>query len=319
MAIGATGFSFLGIGKETSKFTAVAASDYIKATSFDGDDALDVLMDQGMRGVMATTFGAVAGTRQASFSIEGDVHLDTIGYFLQGIMGGYAVAGVGDPYTHTFSLDNDRTGDGQCQSYTLWDFNGLQARKYAGATESSLSLRFSAQELLTFSSSWSAIASVTDATPSPSFSTVKPIAGWVGTISHDGGANALVEECEISFSRNVTPVFTIAGDQDPVQMWQGPLDVSGRLMFLAAAELEFTNYLGVVDVGPIVITFAQTTHSLVLTMTSVIYTQAKVERGDDFTQVSAQFTAIANVTDIGASLGYGPIKPVLINAKATYA
>ena len=63
---GATGFSFLGIGKETTKGTAVTATHYIPTTSHDGDDTVDVLMDQGMRGSMATSYGAVKGTTQAT-------------------------------------------------------------------------------------------------------------------------------------------------------------------------------------------------------------------------------------------------------------
>lgn len=315
MAIGATGFSFLGIGKETTKLTAVAATDYIKATSFDGDDSVDVLLDQGLRGAMATTFGAVKGSTQSSFSVEGDVHLDTFGYFLHGIMGGYLFA-AGTPATHTFSTLN--SGTGQCQSYTFHDYNGLQARKYAGCTESSLSLRLSAQELLTYSSSWSGILSVTESTPTPSFSTLAPIAGYVGTITHGGSSSAIIEECEITFSRNVSPVFTVDGTTDPSQIWQGPLDVSGRLMFIASDEVEFLRYTGV-TFPTTVIAFTQGTGSLTLTMTSLVYTSAKVERGDDFTQVSVQFTALANTTDVGASAGYGPIKPVLLNSMATYA
>ena len=315
MAIGSTGFSFLGIAKEVTKGTAVAAADYIKATSFDGDDAIDVLLDQGLRGAMTTTFGAVKGTQQASFSIEGDVHVDTLGYLLDGIFGGYAVTGAG-PYTHTFSVLN--SGTGQCPSYTLHDYNGLQARKYAASTESSLSLRFSAQELLTYSASYSCFASATESTPTPTFSTLAPIAGWVGSVTHGGGANILLEEADITITRNVTPVFTIDGTADPSQMWQGPLSVSGRLMFLASDETEFTRYTGVTPTTT-VLTFVQGTASLVLTMTSIIYTGAKIERGDDFTQVSAQFEALGNTTDVGASAGYGPIKPVLVNSKATYA
>lgn len=316
MAIGSTGFSFLGIAKEVTKGTAVAASDYIKATSFDGDDQTDVLLDQGLRGSMTSSFGAVKGTTQSSFSIESDVHVDTVGYFLDAIFGGYAVSGAG-PYVHIFSLLN--SGTGQCASYTLHDYNGLQQRKYAAATESSLSLRFSAQELLTLSTSWSAFASATESTGTPSFSTILPVAGWVGTISLDGSSNALIEEADISISRNVTPVFTIDGTADPSQLWQGPMSVSGRLMFLASAETEFTNYLTVADPGPLVITFTQGTAIIAITCTSIVYTSAKVERGDDFTQVSAQFEGLGTTTDAGASLGYSPCKITLTNSKATYA
>ena len=48
-------------------------------------------------------------------------------------------------------------------------------------------------------------------------------------------------------------------------------------------------------------------------MSRVVYNQAKVERGDDYTQVSAQFDAIANTGDQGSSGGFSPIKVTLIN------
>jgi hypothetical protein len=215
---------------------------------------------------------------------------------------------------HTCSLLN--SGDGQAQSFTLTDYNGLQARRYAAATESSLSLRLSAQELLTYSSAFTTFASVTLATPTPSFSALAPIAGWTGTVSVAGSPNALVEELDLTFSRNVTPVFTVDGTSDPSQIWQGPLSVSGRIMFLAADETEFTRYLGVTSFPAVVVTLTQGTATIVVTMTSVVYTTAKIERGDDFSQVSVQFEAIANATDAGASGGLSPAKVVLTNSVA---
>lgn len=312
MAVGATGLSFVGIGKEVTKGTAVAGTHWIPATSFDGDDSVDVLRDEGMRASMATLYGSVAGVKSATFSLEGDVFVDTVGFMLAGIMGSTATTGAG-PFTHTFTLLN--SGDGQSQSFTFHDYNGLQGRKYAGSTESSLSIRLAAQELLTYSSSWTTYPSVTESTPSPTFSALAPVAGWVGTVNI-GGANLLMEELDLTLSRNVTPVHTVDGDQLPNLIWQGPISVSGRMMLIATDETEFTRFLAVTPVAT-VFTLVQGTASLAMTMTSVIYTSAKIERGDDFSQVSVQFEAQANSTDAGASGGLGPIKIVLINSIAS--
>lgn len=314
-APGATGFGFTGLGRETTKGTAVAATHYIPVTRADGDEATDVLPDQGMRGSMSTLYGAVKGTQSATYDAEGDVYLDTIGFFLAGIMGeGAFVAGT--PNTHTFTLNNDRvTTKGQCPSFTIWDYQGLQARKYAAATMSSFTLRCSAQELLTYSASFTSNASVIDTVPSPSFGTLSPIAAWVGSATVAGSPSTLVEEAEISFSRNVSVVQTVDGSTNPLQIWQGPLSVSGRLMFVAPNEDEFTRYLNVTQPS-LELSFGQGTGSLAIAMEQVVYNSAKVERGEDFTQVSAQFDAVANTTNVGLSAGFGPITVTLQNSVA---
>lgn len=313
MAIGSTGFSFCGIAVEATKGTNVAATDYIPATSLDADDATDVLLDTGMRNSMAVNYGGVKGVSTASYSIEGDVYVDTIGYPLAAIMGDHAVSGAG-PFIHTFSLQNST--DGQPPSYSIHDYQGLQARKYNYSMCNSLSLRVAAAELFTYSTSFTSRSSVTEATPTPSFSALSPIAGWTGTMNLAGSGNALIEELDLSFSRNVTPIQTVAGSADPTNIWAGPLSVNGRMMFLAADETEFTRYLGVSSTPILVVTLTQGTASLALTMSKVIYTNAKVERGDDFTQVSVQFEALANTTDAGSSGGYAPLKAVLTNSVA---
>lgn len=315
-APGATGFGFTGLARETTKGTEVAASHYIPVTRADGDEATDVLPDQGMRGSMATLYGAVPGTKSATYDMEGDVYLDTIGFFLAGIMGEASFL-AGPPNTHVFSLNNDRaTTKGQCPSFTIWDYQGLQARAYTASTLSSFTLRCSAQELLTYSASFTTNASTTETAPTPSFGTLAPIAAWVGTASVAGVSSTLVEEAEISFSRNVSVVQTVDGSQNPIQIWQGPLSVSGRLMFVAPDEAEFLRYLNVTQPS-LDLAFTQGTGSLTLAMEQLVYNSAKIERGEDFTQVSAQFDAVANTTNVGASAGFGPITVTLENDVAT--
>jgi len=315
---GATGFSFVGIGKETTKGTAVSATHYIPVTSMDGDDSCDILLDNGMRASMATSYGAVAGTKVGSFSMEGDVFVDTIGFPLAGIFGTGAFTG-GTPNTHLFTLNNEKTTTkGQCPSYSITDFNGLQTRRYAAATQASLSLRLTAQELFTWSAGWTTNPSDTLSVPTPSYGTLPPIAGWVGTVSVAGSANALVEEMDISISRNVTPVQTVDGTQAPALIWQGAMDVSGSIRFIADAEVEFLRYLNYSGTPHAMeVTFTQGTAEVKATLSQVVYTSAKVDRGDDFTQVTAQYQALANATDAGVSGGFAPCKVSLKNSIAT--
>ena len=325
-APGATGFGFMGLAREATKGTAVDPEDsivYVPVTRADGEDTVDVLRDEGMRGSMTTFYGAVPGVKSASFDVEGDVHLDTIGHFAAAILGEIKTTGSDAPYTHVFTLNNDReTTRGQCPSYTFTDFQGLTARQYAAATCSSLSFRLSAQELLTYSASFTTKASILlDSIPSPNFSDSQPTAGWTGTVTVGSSGSALVEEAEINFSRNVSLVHTVDGAADPFQIWQGPISVSGRLMLVAPNEDEWDRYMAV-ETPALQFKFEKlvggVTHSLQIDLSKVAYTSAKLERGDDFTQVSVQFDAIATASDAGTTGGLAPAKVTLINDVEDY-
>src|SRR5690606_14234034 len=123
--------------------------------------------------------------------------------------------------------------------------------------------------------------------------------------------SSLLEEAEITFSRNVSLVHTVDGAADPFQIWQGPLSVSGRLMLVAPNEDEWDRYM---TVAPAALRFkfektiSGATHSLQFDLSKVAYTSAKVERGDDYTQVSVQFDAIATADDAGNTGGLAPAK-----------
>src|SRR5690606_3966536 len=108
---------------------------------------------------------------------------------------------------------------------------------------------------------------------------------------------------------------------DPFQIWQGPISVSGRLMFVAPNEDEWDRYIAV-ETPSLKFLFEKTvgtdTHSIQIDMSKVAYTSAKLERGDDFTQVSVQFDPIATDAVAGDSGGLAPAKIALINEEADY-
>jgi hypothetical protein len=329
MAVQASVRSYLGIAKETTKGTAVAATDFIPVAkdSFKPADIIDPLYDQGLRGSNVLNYNYIPGRKRSTVDYGGAVFADTIGYALAGIMGSVATTGASAPYTHTISLLNSTTSgaDAQPISYTITDFYAANVRQYPGCQFSDFSLRFNADGMLEYdtkTTGWS--SSVVTPDPTPSFSTVLPTPVWRGTVSIGGSSVTTAMSGNIDLARPVTPIYGISNTQDPYQVFLGPLEVSGKVTFIMENDTELTRFL--TNTQPaIVLNWAYgagaSAVQIQATLTKGAYTAAVIERGEDFVQVTVDINAQSNTTDAGASGGFSPIKWVLQNAKAsgTYA
>ena len=134
MTLQASVRSYVGIAKETTKGTPVAATDFIPVAkdSLKPVDIIDPLYDQGLRGSNVMNYNYIPGRKRSNFDFGGAVFADTIGYALAGIMGDVATVGAAAPYTHTISLKNSLTSTTNTQpiSYTLTDFYAVNVRRY---------------------------------------------------------------------------------------------------------------------------------------------------------------------------------------------
>jgi len=328
MPIQASSRSYVGIAKEATKGTAVAATDFIPVAkdSLKPVDVIDALYDTGLRGSNVTNYAYLPGRTRSTFDFGGSAFADTMGYALAGIMGSVATTGASAPFTHTISLLNSTTSaaDAQPISYTLTDFYAVAVRRYPGCQFSDFSLRFNADGLLEYDAKSTGWQSATIADPTPSFSTVLPTPVWRGTVSIGGGSVTTAMEGNIDMKRAVTPIYGISNTQNPYQVFLGPLEVTGKIKFVMDADTELTRYLN--NSQPILVLNWQQGASSTLTQIQATiskgaYTAAMVERGDDFVTVSIDLNAQATTTDAGSSGGSAPIKWVLQNAKAsgTYA
>lgn len=328
MAVQASVRSYLGIAKEATKGTAVAATDFIPVAqdSVKPVDIIDPLYDQGLRGSNVMNYNYIPGRTRSTFDFGGAVFADGIGYPLSGIMGAVATTGASAPFTHTISLLNSvaETVDTQPISYTLTDFFAVDTREFPGQQFSDFSIKFNADGMLEYDAKSTGWASASVAAPTPSFSTILPTPVWRGTVSIGGSPVSYTMEGNIDMTRAVTPIYGISATQNPFQVFLGPLEVTGKLKFVMEDNTELTRYL--TNTQPaIVLNWAFGTGATALqiqaTITKGAYTAAVVERGDDFVTVSADINAMGNTTDAGASAGFAPIKWVLQNAKAsgTYA
>jgi len=328
MAVMSSVRSFIGIAKEVTKGTPVAATDYLLVAkdSVKPVDVIDPLYDTGLRGSNVVNYNYIQGRVRSTFDLGGAVFADQIGYPLAGLLGSVATTGSSAPYTHTISLKNSLTSgaDDQPISYTLTDFYAAGVRQYPGSQCHDFSLKFNADGMLEFDAKYTGFESNTVSAPTPSFSTLLPTPVWVGTVTIGGVAISNSMEGTISLKRNVTPIYGISNTQNPFSVYLGPIEVTGSIKFIMEADTELTRYLNNTQPS-IVLDWSQgagaSATQIQATITKGAYTAAMIERGEDFVTVSIELNGQGNTTDAGSTGGFAPIKWVLQNAKAsgTYA
>lgn len=316
--------SYVGIAKEVTKGTAVAATDYLllNKDAFKPADIIEPLYDKGLRGSAVENYNYIPGRTRSEVDYGGSVFADGIGYPLTGLLGACSTTGASAPFTHTISLRNSlaATTDIQPLSYTITDFYAAAVRQYSAQQFTDFNLKFSADGLLEFDAKSTGFISATTTAPTPTFSTVLPTPVWQGTVSIGGSSVSNAMEGNISMKRPVTPIYGISNTQNPFSVFVGALEVTGSIKFIMENDTELTRYL--TNTQPaIVLNWASGAGASALqiqaTITKGAYTSAVIERSEDFVTVTIELNGQGNTTDAGASGGLAPIKWVLQNAKAS--
>ena len=309
--------SFVGIGKETTKGTLVVPADFIPVKSMQLTDTQNYYEDNGIRGSQVDSYGQILGTSFATYDMAGDVLADTIGYPLAGILGDVVVAGSVAPFTHTVAVKN--SGDGQPVSYSITDFDGVQARAVAASQFSDLSFLFNSEGLFGFTAKATGFISAPVATPTRSYTAVTPIANWQAIATVGGTVSPILLDGTCDIKRAVTPTHTLNATSNPYRVWAGKVMVSGKLSFITeTGEAQLVNYLTnaqpSLDLNSSQGTGAALTQ-VKLHLTKCAYTMGLQTRGKDWVQTDITYKAVANTTDIGASAGYGHIVATIQNQK----
>ena len=315
--------SFLGIAKEPAHAagvapTATTAVDYIPVNNIAPFDNIKYLDDENWRGSMVKTYGTTQGPIHAEFEFGGTVYPDTIGYPIAGVLGDVVKSGATPPYTYAISTLN--SGTGQATSYTLTDYNAINARQFAGCQFGSIDFKFNADGLLEYTTMAQGFQSATASTPTASYSTVQQMPVWEGATSIAGSAAANLAEGTINIKRELSTIFTVNNSQAPYQIFQGAVEVEGALTLVMEDDTQLQYYLS--NTQPALdIDFTQGTGAtqtqIKFHLTKCAFEVAKIERSKDYVELSVNFKGIANTTDAGASGGYSPVKVTLQNAKAT--
>ncbi|MDH6108862.1 hypothetical protein P3T36_002993 [Kitasatospora sp. MAP12-15] len=276
---------------------------------------MKLVEDKGLRGAMAELYDEIPTVKSSTFDFSGDAYPDILGFMVTGVLGDLTTTGAAAPYSHAASLYN--ANDGQPPSYTLTDFYAVNTRQYPGSKFSDLEIKFNADGLITYSAKAVGLASIPTTAPTPSFTSVQPLAAWTGAVQIGGSPFHALMDGSISIKRSVAIIPTVDGSQSPHALWSGPVTVSGKMTLVMEDESQLTNFLTTATTSLDFTFQAGTGASLVslkLHMSSVIYGQADISRGKEYVEIGVTFNAKANATDVGASGGYSPIKVTLQNS-----
>ena len=316
MATAATYRSFLGVAKEATKGTGVAATDYIPVKTMTPVDDVKMLEDLGWRGAAVKQYDHITGVTGSTFEFGSDVFADTFGYPLMGLLGDVTVTGASAPFTHSSGVKN--SGDMQPVSWSLSDFDGTNTRQFAGFQFSEVNTKFTAEGLFEYTAKGEGFASAVVTNPTQSYSAQPPLANWICVVKVGGSTVSNTVDGECNMKRPIQRIYTLNNVQTPYKVWVGPLEVTGKLTFTMDDDSQLTHYLAN-DKPSLSLDWQQGVSAALVEVKFVMskcgYKVAKVERGKDFVQVVVDYTALANSTDVGASGGFSPIKATLQNAK----
>lgn len=317
MAPSPTWRSFIGVAKETTKGTAVAPTGYIPVRTCSPKRMPTRLDDVGWRGSAVDTYGSQQGKIVSQHSIEGDLFVDTFGFWLKGLLGEEAISGAG-PYTHIFTPLN--TGDQQPPALTITDQIGaIEARGWPGVQLSEVKLAIDVDGNITYTCSGMGFPEAAASTPTPSFGSLKPMQGWRMTASLNGTAIQMAG-IDLTMSRPVSAIKTTDGTQNPFAVWAGVLGVSvsgnviaesnSHLAALVADTQGIFTFTGTRGAGA-------SAETLTVLCTTTAYNAVEIGRSNDWVEYALDLKPVANSTDVGVSAGFSPIKATLVNARST--
>jgi hypothetical protein len=316
--------SYLGVALETTKGTAVAATNFVPITlnSFKPVDVIAPLYDTGIRGSLVENYNYVQGRRNTTVDFGGPVFADTIGFWVAGILGDVVTTGSGAPYTHVISLKNTvgTNSDAQPKALTITDFYGANTRYYPGCQITDLGLTFNADGMLEYTAKAMGFPSTTTTAPTPSFSSVLPTQVWTGTVSIGGTQVGYLRTGTLDLSRKSEAIWGVSNTQAPYQVFLGSLTAKGKMTFVMQDDTELTRYI--TNTQPtITVNFStgsgSTATELQFTLTKGAYVTGAIERNAEYVEVTVDIEALGNSYDAGATGGYSPVKFTLQNAFPT--
>ena len=311
----ASALTYVGIAKEVTPGVPVAPTMFIPMDPPKPQDTIQMLADKNLRGSMVDVYGYVTGMASTTLDLSGNVYIDSIGWFLAALFGDVVTTGTVAPFTTAFAAAN--TAVKLPGTYTITDYNGIEARTWAGCSFTELSFKMDGESLFTYTAkAVGAVLSAVATTPTPSFSAVPARGGWHGVTKIGGTVLSTLISASVDIKRPVEPISTVDGNAQPYAMWPGNLEVSGQLDFVMEDDSQLANYLNNSQPTLNIAHTISALDSLIFNVTNAAYQSAVVDRSKSYVQLTANFDAIANATDIGASGGLSPAKVTLANSVA---
>lgn len=311
---------YVGLGVQTARGSAGTLNYFPAVRSPEFTPMVTQLEDKGLRGSMADVFNLVQGVRHDEVGWSGDVFLDSIPALLRSVLGSADTkTGTAAPVSHAFSLKNTvASNDTQPPAYTFTMWDGYAYRQFKDAQADSLSIKYTAANLLEYTYKALSLPFTTVSAPTQVLPTLKPIPSWDASVTINGVSTAYLVDGSIDFKRGTKPIHAAAGSQAPYRLWAGPLSCSGKITLVREDDTELNAYLAN-NQGTLDLTFtdpANPTQSLKLHMTSAGFKSHKPNYGKEWIEQDLEFIGIPTSTD-ATDGGLSPVKATVTNAIIT--
>ncbi len=291
--------SFVGGGKETVQGTPVVPTFSLPVKTISPEDVIDTIVDESMKGNPAVSQGVYGGASSSTFGHDGHPYPDTFGHLL-------AALGMTDTTTapvapetrtkHTFKAA------AQPPSYTLTDFDVVEAVAYPGCLLDELGVKVDLKGAVEYSAKWMGWPGVQVATPVPVFGALQPFLGWQLIWSAGGAASTRVLSSEWTFKRGVEVIHASDGTQGPRETFADALDVDCKFKAIFENRTDYDRFIAYAEhvvVGSLVQPAGNGGNRLDITMSRATCTKATRDQGSKYVQLDCELRGSFNATDAG--------------------
>jgi hypothetical protein len=313
----------VGIGKESTRGTAVAPTQWIKQTSVDFDDKVEYVTSLQSNGVLEDSDGSQVIRKWAEGKIEGYVSDQSIGLLLLSMLGSVASAiKETTAYNHTFTVLQSATHP----TLTVDIKNGANEHlAFPNSVVTDLELKYSPKEYVQYSASFkgkSGAASVT----TPAYVTENTFIGKhvvFKTATNQAGLTAaspiVVHNLSLKITKGVD-ADEVLGSVDPSDFYNGALVITGSVDLsyddatYKALALAGTNKAIRLDIQDTTTTIGATSNpGLQIDLYSAKFVEYSLKRDlKGLVNQSLNFKAYYSPTDTKM------ISAILTNTKTTY-
>lgn len=241
----------IGIAKESSWGSGVAATDYVEALSEDLSLSMERFSHKSIIGTLAEP-DDTAGLRRVEGTLAFTAHPVSIGYFLKGALQTKSVSTVGSSLWlnefFTTATGGDFSVDVPLQPYTFEIFRDVtSSHRYTGCVVNALSMTFEPNnavmcEATIIGRGTSVIAKTTPVFPG---SSSKPFTFDTVSLGIAGAGTVLVETLTVEINNNLEGIGALNQSTDVAKVRRSDhqmVNLSGTMDFTTVAEyLNFVN------------------------------------------------------------------------------
>lgn len=288
--------------KETTFGTAPASANaLVKVTNFDAQLKYENVTSEARVGSRFAPEAFNVG-QLGSFSIDGEVYPDTIGYILKAVFGSVSKSGSGTDYIHTFTPQTSETPI----SVTLQEvLASIHTKNYLASVIDGFDIEVKTKSIVNYKLSgfFQDEASATEYT-GLSFSTINPFIAHQASVEIDDVSNSYLKNFTLSYKNNIkSDDYRLNGTKKVANFPVGSCVATGSLEFTTDYTTILTKYSALTPIKlEIILTSnelydADSPYKLEIILPYVFITNAKINRDKDYMTITADYEACYNGTN----------------------